>query len=332
MKAFKFLKNKGSIVLAAFMLCSSIGTMFAHDTITMYDNKTGDTYSEDVVSGDGTLGNTKTVTGYRNKRIANGYAIEVEWGNMVFIYDDGTYDPYTGEMVESSVIVEQPLRDEYGEPTGEVTMREFLYHEYYGPCYDPNRLDERKIGYWYGSNRRNADIIIRNLSEEVVYTKISPSKDYSNSSLDEINLHVYSRDSVDINSDKFTKMNGPEGSMEYWDNFSFLAGEPNETRIIASDEYLECYLKGMEYDAYGGSDPYYAHARVNVFGTPGDDFKNVSDYMQDGNVGEKIGEITISFSKAIIKDGSYIKGDDLTPINGDTILTDSDDGSGYDYY
>lgn len=315
------LKKKGAMALTAFMLCGSAGTAFAQDTITIHDATTGDIASGDTVSGDKTLGNVKTVTGFQTD-IAEGYAAEIEWDEMLFIYDRGTFDPSTGTLVESSETGMREIIDEEGNPTGEFEEISMLYSEAYRQCYDPEHSENGNSGYWYSTG--DANVTVRNLSTNPIYTKISPLKDAGNTHINDVHFHVYSGDSIDAESgfdNMFVPLNAAEDFEEDWSGMVGSGYFSDGSGIIASEKYLDCYLGGLTYNSDGSrvGDPYYTTAYVNLYGTPTTEFRNKTEWGNDNRTGEKIGEIVINFNKVTGTDGNYTPGEELQALNGDAV-------------
>ena len=320
------LKKKGAMALTAFMLCGSAGTAFAQSPIFIHDDASGD---EDSTTGDRTLGNKKTVTGYQTD-IAEGYAVRIDWGDMIFVYDRGTYDPTTGQLVESSTEIEQSATDGEGAILpGDPEKTTVTYSEAYIRCHDPeNLLNERTIGYWYATDGNH--IKIQNLSTDAVYTKISPVKNEGNN-ITNVHLQILgcgdssNEDTDSSNEDtEFCKLNGTEGHYKTItvDDFNGNTPPAESGEIIVSEDHLYSYISGATRNESGVIDKeYYTNAYVNVYGKPSPAFRNATDFGTQG--GEKIGEITISFNKATLTDGNYSTGDSLDPINGD-----QDAGSG----
>lgn len=278
MKIFKSwkseFKKKGAMALTAFMLCGSFSTAFAQDTgsgeesnkIIIRDKETGDIISEDTLS----TGDTKTVTGYQTDNI--GYAANVEWGKMVFVYDRGTYDPGTGALVGSFKDDDSKFIEQDG--------------------------DKTTVGKWYGFDGTNNAVTIENRSAAEVDLTVTPQVEGDN--VDKVNFSLYTK-SQWTGTDS-TTINFSHGDGQNMDNKSFYPGAACDSRSTGGTGAISKVFGARTFDADGtitsagkadATDTVY----LNITGAP-DVTKFLKESAYTGENGEKLGTITLNFQKA----------------------------------
>lgn len=278
MKIFKSwkseFKKKGAMALTAFMLCGSFSTAFAQDTgsgeesnkIIIRDKETGD-----IVSGEDTSkGNVKTVTGYQTDNI--GYAANVEWGQMVFVYDRGTYDPETGALVGSF----QTGEEKYIEQGG----------------------DKSTVGKWYGFNGDNNAVTIENRSAAAVDLTVTP--DVAGTNVNEVAFSLYTKSKWEGASESTITASHDDGT----GSTSFYPGTACNSSSAGGTGAISKVFGARTFDADGditsdgeaeATDTVY----LNITGSPKlDAFRTESTYNTNGNIGEELGTITLNFEKA----------------------------------
>lgn len=277
------LKKKGAMTLTAFMLCGSAGTAFAQSTddpttkITIFDNEKGDIVSSEKPSD----GNVKTITGYQTNQ-AEGYAANITWGEMLFVYDRGTYDTKTGKLVGS--FQNEPNKRTDVEMGGDVT----------------------KAGQWYGFNGDNNSIGIENLSTNAIKLTATPEVDGTNINAKNVKFKLYIRTSEHIWSDVGSDL----GSGDVHHSPLSDSGLEYSWRCVDEGRYISREFDACQFKEDGTkekSDSDYIY--LNITGKPGDDFMNEETY-EPGTEGEKLGTITLSFEKG--------SGGELTVQNGDS--------------
>lgn len=303
MKRFKNwkseLKKRGAMALTAFMLCGSAGTAFAQSTnITIHDGEGGDI----VIDGQPTPGNVKTVTGYQTD-LAVGYAANITWGDMLFVYDRGTYDPATGELVGSFQNAEENAN--VGNNTTQRTDIEI-------------NGDREQPGFWYGFDGINNAVKIENLSTENVKLTATPEVTSENKGDVKFSLYVSSdANSWDVTSNVDSSSGGVRHdivSIYDLDNGTWKTGDATSGTGVPSDASISRIFAARTFNYDGSenatdSDVIY----LNITGRPDDSFMNQTTYnKQTGTkVAETLGKITLNFT---IDDRN-----DLTEINGDTV-------------
>ncbi|MBP3320444.1 MAG: hypothetical protein J6K87_02230 [Clostridia bacterium] len=104
----KNLKRTGALALATLVMCGGASFARAED-ITLNQLGSDSTVEEKLneETGNYETGNVKTVLGYQTDT-STGYAANITWGNMIFVYDNGKYDPETGKLVASGFSYVQP--------------------------------------------------------------------------------------------------------------------------------------------------------------------------------------------------------------------------------
>lgn len=101
----KNLKRTGALALATLVMCGGASFARAEDAENITLNQLGsdstveEKYNEKT--GNYETGNVKTVLGYQTEA-AIGYAANISWGDMIFVYDNGTYDPETGRLIATA--------------------------------------------------------------------------------------------------------------------------------------------------------------------------------------------------------------------------------------
>ena len=106
----KNLKRTGALALATLVMCGGASFARAEDNITLNQLGSDDSTVESKFNektGKYETGNEKTVLGYQTDA-STGYAANITWGDMIFVYDNGTYDPETGKLVASGFSYVQP--------------------------------------------------------------------------------------------------------------------------------------------------------------------------------------------------------------------------------
>ena len=267
MKTWKSkLKKTGASALAAFMLCGSFSA-FAQNEVTINDNETGD--------ADPAAGNVKTVTGYQTDK-AVGYAANIFWGEMVFVYDRGKYNPNDGTLVGSF--------QEDGSLRTDVEA---------GATLTDDKVTS--AGYWYGFNGENHVVGIENLSTEEINITATPLVDNDPSSNvgDNVAFTLYVDETVgkewngvsvaDKQFPSHPLTNAKVGVANSAINRNFAAAQRDE------------YGKIIE-DASGNRSVDTDSIWLNITGEPGELFRNQTGYTDAGNVGEKLGTITLTFT------------------------------------
>jgi hypothetical protein len=268
MKIFKSwkseFKKKGAMALTAFMLCGSFSTAFAQETgsgeesnkIIIRDKETGDIISGDALS----TGDTKTVTGYQTDNI--GYAANVEWGQMVFVYDRGTYDPGTGTLVGSFQGDEN--NDKYIEQGG----------------------DKKTVGKWYGFDGINNAVTIENRSAAAVDLTVTPKVEGEN--VNDVEFKLYAGNT------SWTNATTSLTNVSHAGTFSFADANTAISKVFGARTFE---ANGTITDAgkADATDTVY----LNITGSPKlDGFMTESIYTNNGNIGEKLGTITLNFKNA----------------------------------
>lgn len=115
----KNLKRTGALALASLVM---MGTAGAVDNITLNENGTSDS---------GSNGNVKTVLGYQTDA-STGYAANITWGDMIFVYDNGTYDPENGGLVATpGLSYVQPVIYIYVDENGNEYTKQVTWMEYF---------------------------------------------------------------------------------------------------------------------------------------------------------------------------------------------------------
>lgn len=283
MKRFKNwkseLKKKGAMALTAFMLCGSAGTAFAQSTdITIHDGETGDIVTE----GQPTPGNVKTVTGYQTD-LAVGYAANITWGDMLFVYDRGTYDPSNGNLIGS-------FQDGSGNAREDIEING----------------DRTQAGFWYGFNGTNNAVKIENLSTENV--KLTATPEVTSANKGEVKFSLYAENSDDMWSGLADVTSGVRHGVYSGDSNGGVWGQGTIDGAISRTFIARTFNYDGSEDATD-SDVIY----LNITGRPGDDFMNQTTY--DGQTGTKVaetlGKITLNFTME--------NDNELAEINGDAV-------------
>lgn len=280
------LKKKGAMALTAFMLCGSAGTAFAQSTdITIFDNEKGDVVSD----GQPTPGNVKTVTGYQTD-IAEGYAANITWGDMLFVYDRGTYDPSTGKLVgsfQSSAENANVGNDESKRTDVEI---------------GGNRAE---AGCWYGFNGTNNAVEIENLSTHAIKLTATPESSATNAGEATFSLYVQTSDNDEWSDvSAISNVNHNPNSDDASSNNVWKCGD---TETAIGREFAACKFNNDGSVKAADKDWVY----LNITGRPGDAFRDETGYKTNSNKGEELGTITLSFAKT---DGAETP---LTSVHGE---------------
>jgi len=93
----KNFKKTGALALATLVMCGSASFVRAEgeeveqpQTITLNEEGSG-------------AGGQTNVLGYQTDA-SSGYAASITWGDMIFVYDNGTYDPETGRLIATDTL------------------------------------------------------------------------------------------------------------------------------------------------------------------------------------------------------------------------------------
>lgn len=303
------LKKTGASALAAFMLCGSFSAFAqepGEETTSGEDNITMNSTNSDAELSDLTAGNVKTVTGYQTDK-AVGYAANISWGNMEFVYDRGTYDSTNGTLVGSFQNRVSDVEAGATVTDGKVTS----------------------AGYWYGFDGKNNAVLIENLSTEAINITATPLVDGEYAGDAKFSLYVEETGPVDITTGdpaqpiskawsgataitpKHSTYLG-EGENAKNDtapgNASWKAGAVAEKEGAEGAGAISRVFAASVYDNSGqmtnhDSDVVY----LNITGKPGDDFMDETTYKGESMFGDKLGTITLTFKTT----GDPVK--DLTP-------------------
>lgn len=281
MKRFKNwkseLKKRGAMALTAFMLCGSAGTAFAQSTdITIHDGESGDIVTE----GQPTPGNVKTVTGYQTD-LAVGYAANITWGDMLFVYDRGTYDPSNGNLIGS-------FQDDSENPRLDIEING----------------DRLQAGFWYGFNGTNNAVKVENLSTENV--KLTATPEVTSANKGEVKFSLYTENSDDMWSGLTDVYSGVNHDVYSGDSDGGKWGQGTTDGAISRTFAARTFNDDGSENATD-SDVIY----LNITGTPSSTFRDYTGYTNEGNKGEDLGTITLNFTME--------NDNELTEINGDAV-------------
>ena len=279
----KNLKRTGALALATFVMCGVASFARAEDTITLNGiNDTNNTINE--------TGNEKTVNGYQTEA-AKGYAMSLTWGNMIFVYDNGTYDPETGRLIATESLDDDKkvqgnaiyIKNENGEDTSALAA-----------------------GNWYGFDGDNNAVKIENLSTGAVEITATPNNDGAKVDEAKFNLYTFNPgfDLTDDSNDQTFTVNydfnnhsadadyhGPGSALDCY----FASSEVGLKRTFAAATFNDDgSLATSDRDAI----------YLNISGKP-------AETLTTETTGEKLGTITLSFK---IVDGEGTVGDPLTPV------------------
>lgn len=256
------LKKKGAMALTAFLLCGSAGTAFADDSIML---------NETTSDGIG----VKNVTGYQTDLVEE-YAANITWGDMLFVYDRGTYDPEKGTLVGS--------------------FKDIGIYK--------NRVeaggDFNKAGYWYGFDGRNNAVQIENLSTNKVKLTATPKVE-EGENLSDVKFSLYIQSSDNDTWDIVKEENLTEEIKHGAANNDVVSGVSNKFYMGETGKPISRTFEACTLDEHGenpSTDKDFIY--LNITGKPGNGFMNETTYNaadEGSRSGEKLGTITLSFNK-----------------------------------
>lgn len=276
----KNLKRTGALALATFVMCGVASFARAEDTITLNGiNDTNNTINE--------TGNEKTVNGYQTEA-AKGYAMSLTWGNMIFVYDNGTYDPETGRLIATKSLEAKMVQG--------------------GAKYIDETSGSLAAGNWYGFDGNNNAVKLENLSTGAVEITATPNNNGAKVGGAEFNLYVFDAD------DKTAFYSGSSLLTDaYTQNIS--VSHEGDTKYHGGG-YAKCYYNNAVSEIHR----VFAAATFNDDGSLFESDKdaiylNISgkpaETLTTATNGEALGTITLSFK---IVDGEGNVGDPLTPV------------------
>ena len=262
----KNLKRTGALALATLVMCGGASFVGAENNITLNGiNDTNNTINE--------TGNEKTVLGYQTEA-AIGYAANISWGDMIFVYDNGTYDPETGRLIATESLGADKvqgnaiyIKDEHGEDTNALAA-----------------------GNWYGFDGKNNVVKLENLSTGAVEITATPNNTGTNVGEAKFNLYTFNEGFAltDINNGHTFKANS------YFTNHSadedyHGPGSGLDCYFASSEVGLKRTFAAANFDVDGSlltsdKDAIY----LNISGKPDSALTNVT-------TGEALGTITLSF-------------------------------------
>lgn len=164
----KNLKRTGALALATLVMCGGASFAGAENNITLNGiNDTNNTINE--------TGNEKTVLGYQTEA-AIGYAANISWGDMIFVYDNGTYDPETGRLIATESLGADKVQG--------------------GAKYIDETSGSLAAGNWYGFDGINNVVKIEHLSTEAVEISATPLSNGEKSADAEFTLYTFNNSFV----------------------------------------------------------------------------------------------------------------------------------------
>lgn len=267
----KNLKRTGALALATLVMCGGASFARAEDTITLNqlgsDSTVEEKYNEET--GNYESNNVKTVLGYQTEA-AIGYAANISWGEMIFVYDNGTYNPETGRLIATESLGANKVQG--------------------GAKYIDGTSGSLAAGNWYGFDGNNNAVKIENLSTEAVEITATPNNNGTNVGEAKFNLYTFNSDFAltDTTNDQTFDVN------------------PDFTNHSADDAYhgpgsaLDCYFASSEV----GLKRTFAAATFNDDGSLAQSDKdaiylNISGKPKSAltteTTGEALGTITLSF-------------------------------------
>lgn len=131
----KNLKRTGALALATLVM--SVGAAFVRAEDITLNQLGSDSTVEEKLNGE--TGNIKTVFAYQTG-VATGYAANITWGDMIFVYDNGNYNPDTGCIETTTDLVDLGVEAnaKYTNQTKEIQIEDEF--EVY---YDSTNLENR---------------------------------------------------------------------------------------------------------------------------------------------------------------------------------------------
>lgn len=154
----KNLKKTGALALATLVMCGSASFVHALEDVDHTLPVDSITLNE---SGNDTLGE-QVVKGYQTSP-AVGYAANITWGNMTFVYDNGTYDPKTGRLIATT--------------GSDIDSGKVQGNANYVKDEEGENTDTLAPGNWYGFDGINNAVKIENLSTDAVEITATPKSD-----------------------------------------------------------------------------------------------------------------------------------------------------------
>lgn len=272
----KNLKRTGALALASLVMMGTAGAV----DITLNENGTSDS---------GSNGNVKTVLGYQTEA-AIGYAANISWGNMIFVYDNGTYDPKTGRLIAT-------------ERLGADTVQG-----------DAKYIDEESgslaAGNWYGFNGETNSVVIENLSTEEVYVSAIATTTEETSVVGDAKFTLYAYDDHTNDDSTVNCWEGVDSSAEYKVKHNANGLEPTNYYVEDVEKTLSCKwykhdgtsnfgrtFKASQFNDDGSSS--YTDVKafyLNISGTPGENLQ--TEFNEEGEpntIGSELGTITLNF-------------------------------------